>query len=436
MILSVLVKQKFFRIAEIIHLRFFGHVMGEEMRKFLGNLSWSFFGGVIAGIILLFANIAAGRLLGPEEYGRYNLVLAISSLLVVFMTLGLDAAAPRFVALSGGDERSTLSRFIVTRSILSIIVISFLVLLLFFFIQAENFFDRNIFFSAVVFSLLLSFRNIADGILRGAGMFRFQAKNRFFESGTVLIVFFGIYVFSQKHSFLEYVIAIGIGYLIFIIFSFLQTRIKGSFILLPEKKKRVIRYGAYAMIGAFASFLFIGSDKIMVNYFLDENNLGLYSAYFTVTIMPMMLLQSIVVNVFFPSVSTAANKMVILKKINRLFFIGFIPMIIIVIASSSVLLMFFGDAYQRDIPLVALFSILAVLVFFIGMRQWFLASLSDISILHSSIAAVVAGFMQLAMVFIFLSAGFGLYGVISAIIFSNLIFLLLNQHFIGRNFRK
>lgn len=436
MLSSVVVKQKFFRFTEIVHLRIFGHEMGDEMRKFLGNLSWSFFGGIIAGVILLFTNIVAGRLLGPEEYGKYNLVLAISSFLVIFMTLGLDAAAPRFVALSAGnDERGSLSRFILTRSALSIIVVSLLVLLLFYFIQSEYLFDKKVFFSAVVFSLLLSFRNIADGILRGTGRFRLQTKNRLLESGAVLVIFFGIYVFSQRHSFLEYVVAIGIGYLIFTIFSLLHTRIESSSILVPKEKKKVIRYGAYAMIGAFASFLFIGSDKIMVNYFLDEKSLGLYSAYFTIAIMPMMLLQSIVVNVFFPSVSTVANKPVIFKKINRLFFIGFIPMIIIVIASSSVLLMFFGEAYKRDASLVILFSILAVLVFFVGVRQWFLASLSDTSIIYSSFSAIIAGVVQLLLVFIILNNGLGLYGVIAAIMFSNLVFLLLNQYFIERNFR-
>lgn len=41
--MSVL-QEKSMALAGKVHLRIFGHEIGEEMRKFLGNLSWSFLG--------------------------------------------------------------------------------------------------------------------------------------------------------------------------------------------------------------------------------------------------------------------------------------------------------------------------------------------------------------------------------------------------------
>jgi O-antigen/teichoic acid export membrane protein len=88
-------KKRFSEIAEMIHFRLFGHSIGDEMREFLHNLSWSFFGGIVAAAIMFATNVLAGRWLGPVEHGKYNLIVAISSFLVAFMILGLEVSIPR-----------------------------------------------------------------------------------------------------------------------------------------------------------------------------------------------------------------------------------------------------------------------------------------------------------------------------------------------------
>ena len=96
--IGISIKQRLFQIAEIIHLRVFGHAMSDEMRKFLGNLSWSFFGGIIAAGATFTVNIVAGRLLGPEEYGKYSLVFLISQIFLIPMIFGMDTAIARTIS--------------------------------------------------------------------------------------------------------------------------------------------------------------------------------------------------------------------------------------------------------------------------------------------------------------------------------------------------
>ena len=96
-------KIKLIRIAEILHLRIFGHEMGEEMRTFLGHLSWSFLGIFFSSAILFFGSVLIGRFLGPNEFGKYNLVLAISNVAIVFMFFGFDTTAVKFIS-SGSNE--------------------------------------------------------------------------------------------------------------------------------------------------------------------------------------------------------------------------------------------------------------------------------------------------------------------------------------------
>jgi O-antigen/teichoic acid export membrane protein len=67
-----------------------------------------FSGATIASIILAISAILMGRLLGPELYGQYNLVLVIPTLLVLITDLGMNAGVTKFVAslrAEGKDER-------------------------------------------------------------------------------------------------------------------------------------------------------------------------------------------------------------------------------------------------------------------------------------------------------------------------------------------
>ena len=108
------IKNTFYRIAEIIHLRIFGHEMGEEMRKFLGNLGISFFGGAISSLLLLVVSVLAGRFLGPVEYGRYAVYVALYSFLTIFLSFGLETTIIRLAA-KGDEERrkNILSTYII-----------------------------------------------------------------------------------------------------------------------------------------------------------------------------------------------------------------------------------------------------------------------------------------------------------------------------------
>ena len=431
-----IVKRKFMSITEILHRRIFGHEMSDEMSKFLGNLSWSFAGGVVAGVILLLINIIAGRWLGPEEYGKYNLILALSLFFIIPMTLGLDVSAPRFIALlKKRDEKNTLAKFILKRVFFTSVIFFLAFFLLFIFLRNNGFFDFEIVIFALCFAIFLSARNIFDGILRGRGLFQLQMKLRLLESFIIMISFVGLCLFFES-SFKTYVLAIALGYLSFNIFSFVKSKIFITSMNILQRQENVIKYGMYATVGAFASFLFMGSDKILVNSFFSKNDLGLYSAYFTASIIPISQLQTTIVNVFFPTVSQALNKEVVLKKINRLSFIFFVPIILFVFSYSLVFITLFGNEYGKDLFLILLFSIYATLFFFVGIKQWFLASLSHTSIFLSSIAAIVSGTLQLFVSYFILK----IYGVIwmllLGIIFTCIVFICLNNLFISVILKK
>ncbi len=92
------IKKRILKIAEIIHLKIFDHEMGIKMKRFLTNLSWSFFGGFIATGMMFALNMVAGRILGPEEYGKYSSAVVLTGVLATIFVLNLDISSIRYLA--------------------------------------------------------------------------------------------------------------------------------------------------------------------------------------------------------------------------------------------------------------------------------------------------------------------------------------------------
>jgi len=68
------IKKGIVSIAEVVHLKLFQHEMSDQMIIFLRHLSWSVAGGISASAIMMIFNIYAGRLMGPEEFGKFSLI--------------------------------------------------------------------------------------------------------------------------------------------------------------------------------------------------------------------------------------------------------------------------------------------------------------------------------------------------------------------------
>jgi O-antigen/teichoic acid export membrane protein len=65
-----------------------------------------FSGSASATVIMAISAIVIGRLLGPELYGQYNLVLVIPSLLLLFTDLGINAGIVKFAASLRANRKS------------------------------------------------------------------------------------------------------------------------------------------------------------------------------------------------------------------------------------------------------------------------------------------------------------------------------------------
>ena len=169
-------QRKFINILESVHFRIFGHSISEQMMVFLKNLSWSLFGGIVASFLMLAVNIGVGRYFGPEEYGKYNLILSVSQILLVFIYLGTDVSSVRYISREEGLQRKrsflSSSFYFVVGTILFSWVVYYLMHQL---IESSFHVDGQYILFPLIFGTFLALKGMLDGYLRAFSLFRFQA---------------------------------------------------------------------------------------------------------------------------------------------------------------------------------------------------------------------------------------------------------------------
>lgn len=353
-----MIKTKFFRFAEIVHLRLFGHSMSAEMRIFLGNLSWSFFGGVIAAGVMFIVNIIAGRWLGPEQYGGFQSLLSLASFFSALFLLGLHTSGIRYLADTSysGVRREVFTSISVT-VFLSALFFSGAV---FFF---SDFFSKILsipkffLFLSITLAFSMTMKELFNAFLRSFQKIKLQSFLRLFESFLVLGVFLLVFhfLFGQDHK--TYFLAMLIGSTGFVVASL--AFLKGifsrvNFWLLGNIFRN---YSFYVMLGSFVgSFIFI--DRFLIGQFVGLYELGIYSAYYTSSHLVVAEIAAVFMNVFWPAlIANSESKKLVLQKLFKIFVVSSPIWIGLVVASMSAFFVLFGKEYPWDILLIGLFSV-------------------------------------------------------------------------------
>lgn len=424
------IQERMFRVAERVHIRVFGYGMSEAMVKFLRHLSWSFIGVLVATGLVSVANLVAGRLLGPIEYGRYALIVSIATIFIIPMTFGLDIANTYYIAKSKFDEEK--DKYIATTLLVSLILIVISTVGILF---LSNYITRllsvDIFLLHIIllFSILLVLRNVADSIVKGLHIFQFQALIRVGEATIVTVTFFMLLRSDALFNFRAYTFAMMAGYVFFIVFSLWKTRRRIGFTF--AKVREMISYGKFALTGSVATVIFYSVDKILVNQYLGVEQLGLYNAYQTFSFLIVAQFSLFFINVFFPYMASMENTSAVLKRLNRLGTLLFVPVFVLMIVFIRIALALLGGKYQFDWLLACEFSFLATISAYYYGLWWLINAKSKSGIRFTSLHGMIAGLM-----FIFLMVWFQqsltLYSVVACMITVFLYMILVGN----LNFKK
>lgn len=368
-------QRKFINILESVHFRIFGHSISEQMMVFLKNLSWSLFGGIVASFLMLAVNIGVGRYFGPEEYGKYNLILSVSQILLVFIYLGTDVSSVRYISREEGLQRKrsflSSSFYFVVGTILFSWVVYYLMHQL---IESSFHVDGQYILFPLIFGTFLALKGMLDGYLRAFSLFRFQAYLRVVEACVVVVFLILTLVVIGVREYQYYIYAIVSGAAIFSIVTLYRLR----WSLRPFDAKSLqlmLSYGHIVLLGTVLSVVFNSLDKLIIAKYLGVAQLGIYSAYFMTSTNLIAQMTQVFNNVFFPAISQVSDTAYV-EKMNILVRRLFIPGGIILSGLLYGILLVFGRAYEPNIFLSISFGFLAILQIILTINASIITALS------------------------------------------------------------
>ena len=358
----IFIREKIVSWAEFIHIKLFGHEKSDVMRDFLKNLSWSFFGGIIAAAIMFLVNVMAGRFLGPIEFGKYNYIYSFAASLTFFFLLGNNQSGIRYIS----DEKYKERKNNILNALFFLTLVQSLALFFIAFIfggMLSKKFGISITTVYFVFFMgfVFSFKELFDSFLRSFGYFKKQSFLKIGDAFLVLSFFtFSLLFFKGKLEYLHYAWAmmIGASFSIMIPLYFF----KGRFGKFDKSDLSIIFHYNKFLIIAGISGLILGLEKILIGKFMGMESLGNYSAYYASSQMIVSNFSILFMNIFWPTViKNKANIEIVVNKLSRLFFKYFPIWIALNFASISFFIFLYGKQYEMTVMLILLFAIATIL---------------------------------------------------------------------------
>ena len=261
-------------------------------------------------------------------------------------------------------------------------------------------FDRSYLGWILLFGSTFALRNFGDAIIRSLHLFRYQSFVRVGEAALVMLVFLLLYYGFGDRGFDIYVLSLVSGYLLYGLF-FLGKTYRNFTRIKREDVVKIIPYAAFSFFGGISGLLLAYSDKILIGKYIGIGELGVYNAYYTVSVTVMSQLAVMFINVFFPIIAGREQKIAIYKKVSKALKYAFLPAFLFIAIGLFVALKLFGNQYPISFLNITLFSVYAYLYICFVIFWWILGAAGVRGMRFTSVISMVSVFIFYALFFSF-----------------------------------
>ncbi|WP_220682198.1 oligosaccharide flippase family protein [Methanofollis formosanus] len=388
--------------------------MGEEVIKFVRNVSYVGLGTMLSSIFSFSYNLIAGRVLGPSGYGNFTLVQSIAMFLYIPMLLGLNSAMIKYCAESRDQYQQRKIMSTTYSVVICLTIVSVMLYDIFKHHIAVIFsVDQEIIELSIIFAVIFVFYTLTTSSLCSLHLMKDYAIFQPMYGITLLSVFL-FFIHIQFNSFKTMVYANCLAYGIvgsIIVLIFLKKYL--AFTIDRSCFSTLWKYSSVVVIGGLSFTLYTNIDRIIINYYMDVESVGIYGIYYYASFTLLTLVSGIFITVFFPTASKSHDKRSLYDKLNKT-----VPYLMIfgtpiTLIGEYTILRLFGEGYPIQLPLMLIFAIAAMLVTWYGIYAWFFSSegiegskLTVSGTLIIAIANIILNIMLIPQI--------GLYGAIGA----------------------
>lgn len=340
-----------------------------------------FSGATLATVIMAISAILIGRLLGPELYGQYSLVLVVPSLLLLVTDLGTNTAITKFAASLRADGKHEMIASMIRRGTLLRLVVGvpiFIISLVF-----ANLFAELINRPDFTFFIQLALTSIIFQVIYGTttsafvGLDRLEyyalATNIQAISKTILQMVLVLLGFSIAGALVGYVGGFVIASILasfMLFFRLLKPTGNAGEERLGETVKLLAHYGMPLYVSIlFAGFLPI-YQQVILAFFASDVDLGNYRAALNFVSL-LAIIPSSITTVLLPAFSkldssTPENVNAFFQKANKYSCLLVVPTTtLIVLFSKQIVELIYGPIYNSA-PLFLTISSLSYFLAAIG----------------------------------------------------------------------
>lgn len=319
--------------------------------------------GALSGYAFAFV---AGKLLGPESFGTYELAFTALMILGTLGRLGLDGVLVRFLSEWRSTEDFGKIRFLYRRIVLhglawSLLLGTGLYLLAPF---VASFFGGGD-------TLILSFQSAALGLpfflfltlnieaMRG---FKQMVAFSIFQNGTVLLLAAGVLYFGISSDLSVLSLPMNAFVLSLVVVSLLsggvyfslQRKIIGKPTMDPVAMRGVYKVALPMLVSGALFYIIAWTDVTMIGYFMDERSVGIYRIAFKVA--TLITFTQFAINSFLaPAISELHSEggsekfRRLIRQVGVINFWMAVPVAMIILLFPSFLLGLFGPEYPEAV---------------------------------------------------------------------------------------
>lgn len=319
--------------------------------KVMKNSFWIIIGKVMQMGISFLVGVVTARYLGPSNYGIINTVASYTSLLLPLCKLGLAAVFVKKIVENPEREGEYLGSGIVIRIISSILCMLILIIVVSIIKPSDNIFKMV----TVIYSFTLLFQSFDLFELWYQAKLSSKYDSMIGVIGYSVSSVYKVILLILKKNVMWFAFATVLDYLvialIYMTYTVSKNKIKLKFSF--KCSHYLLLAGKHFILANLMIMLYASMDKIMIQHFLGEKNVGLYSVAVTICTMWTFVLNAIINSMRPMIIDSYSNKEIYKERIIQLFSIviwaSIIVSAIFSVFSNFIIRVLYGSQYLGSI---------------------------------------------------------------------------------------
>jgi O-antigen/teichoic acid export membrane protein len=421
--------------------------INQSLKTVAHGASIIFFGMIIGKILGTINQILLARILGPEDFGLFNLGFSLFMVFSIIGMFGMRSGISRFVSIYYANKdqsrlKGTVHFGLQFNLTISLFIASFLFLF-------ADFISNTIFHKPDLESILKSFAfalpfgvllNTLVAITRGAKEAKYKVYTQEIGMRVIRITTFMILAYFGHHLFgalIAFIIATtSMFFYLLYITQIRITRIFHNPIAKSSVAKPILSFSWPLTLSSFVLIFMTQTDQIVLGLYQDADDIGIYQAAHGVAYLIGFILPAFGF-LFFPIISELYSKKdfngisKIYTSITKwIFMINFPLFLVIILFPGFFILLLYGDEYSEGRIALVILAIGVIVNTSVGLVGMVLNGIGKTKL---TLVSDVSGSLTNIILNFVLIPSYGIIGAAIATSFSLALRNLLAIFFVRKN---